>query len=73
MPDDRAEHRDPRVDPKAGDVLSKGRDIRDVHQVRDAFVEVHTVLVYQGANWLYPTLWQYRKWAKNAKVIYRAE
>lgn len=65
--------RDPRTDPRPGDVLRTSRDERIVNAVTKTYVEVHTKRIYQGANWLYPSLGQFRKWAKNAEVIHRAE
>ena len=65
--------RDPRKDPKPGDVLRTSTDERIVNAVTSAYVEVHTSRVYQGANWLYPSPGQFRRWAKHAEVIYHAK
>ena len=60
--------RDPRIDPKVGDVLTKNGDRREIRQVRIHYIEVRTSKIWDGANWLYPTLGQFRKWAATASV-----
>ena len=64
--------RDPKIDPRPGDVLRKGYFSRDVRQVDSSFVwagEHHREVFIRTVM---PYLGQWRKWAKNAEVIHES-
>ena len=60
--------RDPRVDPRAGDVLWKGKVVREVSAVTLNEVKSYTA---RGLGIWSLSVW--RKWAKCAEVIRAAE
>lgn len=65
--------RDPRIDPKAGDVFLKGDERRKVSEIRGKAVlcwdgDGAACIGYSGYS--APWLFQFRKWAKNSEVIH---
>jgi hypothetical protein len=66
--------RDPRVDPRKGDELSRGRSCRRVAVSRDGVVLYDETTVDLDHDLIVPILLRsWRKWAKDAEVISRAE
>ncbi len=73
--------RDPRVDPKVGDILRKGTILRAVIGPMDLLpheMEAPAVPCNDG-GWIKkprqvnPTMKQFRKWAQKAEIINRAD
>lgn len=56
------ETRDPRLDPRKGDVLQKGNRKRVVE------MRVENTVNYNGERWCWITTWQ--DWAKKAEVLH---
>lgn len=66
--------RDPRLDPRAGDVLMNRGVRREAQRVSESGESVRSFFLsprWRHTEWAPITTW--RKWAKNAEVLYRAE
>lgn len=66
--------RDPRVNPKAGDVLRRGKETRVVERVDMGKARTKCTVVSRPYPWSgYPNTDQWRRWAKDAEVIHAAD
>lgn len=72
--------RDPRTDPRPGDVMRKGKETREVVRMQtrnDGVVwRLVTRCTATDRNWQwdgYPIMDQWRRWAKGAEVVKNAD
>lgn len=70
--------RDPRIDPRSGDALRKGKETREVTRLmcrKDGVpwkLETRCTATDRTWPWTgYPTVGQWRRWAKDAEVVKR--
>ena len=67
--------RDPRTEPKAGDVLRVGcvtRTVLDAEGIYQKYGFIYVIETVQPRS-VVPVLKQWRKWAKKAEVIHAAD
>ena len=71
---DRAAPRDPRKDPKKGDLVSNGGRSREVSDVVcDGLGNIRIHWVSSMTKWGSTYLYAWRKWARNAEVKHAAD
>lgn len=64
--------RDPRNDPKGGDVLTKGGELVEVGQAGEVWVSA-VVRSAKGVSAQLRTVGDWRRWAADATVIHKGE
>jgi hypothetical protein len=73
--------RDPRVDPRQGDILRKGNETRNVYQIFTPDLRFQPVVTcWFEKNWMglkrgyvSPYIKAFRKWASKAEVLHAAD